>query len=366
MMTKILSNRSTLAIAFALLVLGTQRALLSSIQEKHRLSSSEHIVIHKSASFHDSKESLPFPLYIGAGQGTTGTRSVHAAVCALGIPSVHYNRVCFRGKGISTSNSTIFPSDSVERGITAHLQAIASWKRLSECVSEARSNVKICHEAMDIITNMTNQVAQVVSSGVGAVHDVPYTLMIPYLVNLSKRERGIDPILLLAERNPNEWAIRRVESHGDTPQLICNDTNGAFDLQYCMEKESNVDNLLFAYDNIKSKDEQEVYISTLAEAMDHFQTGIRQLSPDFQINMFELDSKIDVTNLAQLIWGSTRHKLSPEAVHQIHLCRENGGLEVEINTKQGIKLVSEGKRKNRYERGRFSPYARISRRRKLD
>lgn len=317
-----LPKRGLLLTAFSILAIYAQKAFLSSIREEHRLSSETTVESHKTSH---SESSSKFPLIIGAGQGTTGTRSMHSAMCSLGIPSVHYNQACFRSK--RSSNSTLF--ENLEPGIIAHYNARDSWRKLVKCVSEARTRSSVCNSTVDILTSMTHHVTQVVKSGVAAVHDVPYVLMIPYIMQVAKEERSVDPILLLTERDPQEWAKRRVEKHRTTPQLVCKDPQGAFDFDHCLKYEPSMENLLTAYTDFKGKQEQEEYVALLAEAMTHFQEDMRQLSTVFHINLFDLEQRIDETNLTQLIWDSTKRKLSSEAVEEITIRRRKGGLDKE-------------------------------------
>jgi hypothetical protein len=51
--------------------------------------------------------SLPMPLIIGAGQGTTGTHTVFCATCLMGIASVHWIRDCDFCNEKGSSNETI-------------------------------------------------------------------------------------------------------------------------------------------------------------------------------------------------------------------------------------------------------------------
>jgi hypothetical protein len=349
-----LPRSGLLLTVFSMLAIYSQKAFLSSIQAKHRLSSDDTVESHTTSH---SESSSKFPLIIGAGQGTTGTRSMHAAMCSLGIPSVHFNQACFRSK--RSSNSTLF--ENVEPGIIAHYDARASWRELTKCVSEARSRSSVCNSTIDIITTMTHHVTKVVKSGVAAVHDVPYVLMIPYIMQVAKEERGVEPILLLTERNPQEWAKRRVQKHRATAQLVCKDPKGAFDFDHCLQYEPSMENLLTAYTDFEEKKEQEEYIALLADAMTHFQEDMLQLSPAFHINLFELEPRIDKKNLTQLVWDSTKSKLSSEAVEEINIRRRKGGLEEVMVGIDGGRMQPKGPPKKPRAKTRFGPYAKVGR-----
>jgi len=320
-------KRLVVIATFAVMAVCSQMRILSTIQEKHRLSLEPTDVGQKTVN--QAKNS--FPLFIGAGQGTTGTRSIHAAMCELGIPSVHYSQVCFRGS--SSSNSTLF--ENAERGIEAHFEARDSWIKLQKCVNEARNQSQVCNGTLEIISTMRRHVTEVIKSGIGAVHDVPYVFMVPYIMKVAREERDTESVLIATERDPQEWAKRRVEKHQSTPQLVCKDPNGAFDIDYCLESGDATPDLLHAYIDCKDKGEQEEYISLLAESMTRYQEHMRQLSPEYRINLFESEQKISVTTITQSVWEGSKHKLPSHALEYITDCREMGGLRKEAKHKDG-------------------------------
>jgi hypothetical protein len=49
---------------------------------------------------------------------------------------------------------------------------------------------------------------------VGAVHDAPYTIVLPYVIESAKRHRGQAPFILLTERDPMDWTVARFDEHG--------------------------------------------------------------------------------------------------------------------------------------------------------
>lgn len=293
----------------------SQRALLASVQPMmHRLSL-------ESISTSEPPQPPQFPLIIGAGQGTTGTRSIHSIMCSLGIPSVHFSQVCLYG----SENTTTF--HNAGQGIEAHKQVMRVWTELRNCTSQARNQSSVCESRMELIATLRSHVADVVGSGVGAIHDIPYTIMVPYIIKLAKETRGTEPIILLTERDPKKWAIRRVEKHELTPQLVCDDTKRAFDLDYCLESDPDAINLFKAYPDCKSEEEREEYIKLLAMAMAQYQYGIRKLSPAYRVNMFESGEKMDTEDMTRSIWNSLRDRITLVAVNEIVSLRNKGGLE---------------------------------------
>ncbi len=336
-----------LLLGFAVVTLFSQKRFLDSFQQEHRLSSEPPRVETKRddvTNILNINQSSTFPLIIGAGQGTTGTRSIHNAVCKLGIPSMHFNQACHE----ENSSSTIFPN--VKRGVDAHLLVINAWKELRDCVGEARKQGNVCVKTEYLLTLVRKYVIEVIQSGVGAIHDTPYTMMIPYILKVARETRGTEPILLLTERNPQEWAARRVHSHGVTPQLVCNDPRSAFDIDYCLDLGLNVTQLFHIYPTSKtSRAQQEEYKSILSETMQHYQQTIRELSPVYIVNMFESQEQIEPSTFQQSIWDGCKPRLSSAAAKELSLLREQGGLVNKwiIGSKAGKPTLERKKRPRR-------------------
>jgi hypothetical protein len=58
------------------------------------------------------------------------------------------------------------------------------------------------------------------SKDVDAIHDTPYPEFADYIIHdAAERIRGAKPIVLLSERQPEEWASKRMNDHDDG--LIC-------------------------------------------------------------------------------------------------------------------------------------------------
>ena len=340
-------KRILLVVSLAAVAVLSQNRFLHSFQQEHRLSF-EPSVESKS----DDLNKLPstdrphaFPLIIGAGQGTTGTRSIQKAVCKLGIPSVHFNQACHQGIPL---NSTIFPN--TKQGVDAHIKVIETWKELRDCVHEARKQGNVCVRAQHLLTIVRKHVTEVIQSDIGAIHDTPYTMMIPYILKVARETRGSEPILILTERNPHEWAARRVQSHGDTPQLVCNDPRGAFDIDYCLDSGLNATQLFHIYPNSKNSGEQQKeYMSLLEKTMQHYQQTIRQLSPVYIVNMFESKERIEPSTFEQSIWDGSKSRWSSTALKELSLSREQGGLVNKwiLGSKTGMPTAGRKKRPRR-------------------
>ena len=97
------------------------------------------------------------------------------------------NRACFEGS-VPFNNTMIF--QHAELGVKAHVKVIETWKELRDCVGEARKQGNVCAKAEDLLTLVRKYVTEVIQSGVGAVHDTPYTMMIPYILKVARETRG--------------------------------------------------------------------------------------------------------------------------------------------------------------------------------
>ena len=250
----------------------------------------------------------PMPLYIGAGQGTTGTNSMHSALCHLGIPSVHFNQACFR-----RNNTEMNLEGSLLAGVKAHFQVKKVWRALSGCTKDSQCSFK---EGTQLAANLREHVAEVVRSGLLALHDTPYTKMLSYVLETSKNE-GRSTIILLSERDPNEWAVRRAEDHQH--DIICRNTTANFDINSCINlvdasepPPSKFGEYFFSYDSNDDVKHQEYFKECLKSGMESYQDFVRQIPPDYMINFWK--KPMDTSNLASKIWSSTAANLPPEAV----------------------------------------------------
>jgi hypothetical protein len=330
------SKRAILFSSLAALSVLSQKGFLDSFQQEHRLSSELPCVETKRddtpsvetkrddiTNILNTDQSGTFPLIIGAGQGTTGTRSIQKAVCKLGIPSVHYNSACFEGS-VPFNNTMIF--QHAELGVKAHVKVIQTWKELRDCLGKARKRGNVCAKAEDLLTLVRKYVTEVIQSGVGAVHDTPYTMMVPYVIKVARETRNSEPILPLTERNPQEWAARRVQTHELTPQLACKDPRGAFDIDYCLDSGLNASDMFHAYTDYIDSAEQDEYVSLLEKSMDIYQQSMRELKPVYMVNMFESKKPIESNMMEQSIWNVCKPRLSLEAVNELNQRQTLGGL----------------------------------------
>jgi Sulfotransferase domain len=240
-----------------------------------------------SSSTTSSSSSWQLPLYIGAGQGTTGTRTLYESMCSLGIPSVHFEQYCIRPATTTTTTTTTSTSTttttststnkqnsksessskdeatakaagattlkSLEHAVQYHQQVLVYWRLLHSCAAGYRKRDGSCSSASfdEYAAQLRYYVAKVVDSGIGSVHDVPYAHMVPFIIDLAnnnskynndsintnssvqgsggaggggeERAAGRGSIVLLTERDPDAWVASRTNHHANSADLICHD-----------------------------------------------------------------------------------------------------------------------------------------------
>jgi len=203
--------------------------------------------------------SLPLPLIIGAGQGTTGTHTAFCATCLMGIASVHFIRDCDfcnkKGGSSETTTKQAFWNDSYyyhrddDEDEDDPTRKYVFWPHSNRRVRNKHPQFKVVERLRRILkylggkkgsflpppeTNNMEEWAEQTKAlidevirwtgdetttdgftrRVDAVHDTPYTDVLPYVIESAKKHRGgLAPILLLTERNPMEWSKRRTKMH---------------------------------------------------------------------------------------------------------------------------------------------------------
>lgn len=167
----------------------------------------------------DSCERRP-PLILGLGRGTTGTRTMHSAVCRLGLPSVHFALSCL------PKNTTREES----AGYLQHRKVHHIFWKLIGCLRSTVSGT--CPEPDQWTERLMNETDKmIVATDVDAIHDTPYPFMASYLVSRAAELRGSQhSVILLTLRDPAAWAPRRTTKHAADRIPICRDVLSEFSL----------------------------------------------------------------------------------------------------------------------------------------
>ncbi|KAL7465270.1 hypothetical protein ACHAXS_005597 [Conticribra weissflogii] len=183
-------------------------------------------------SHHDDIQAPSRRLVFGGGFGTTATHAMFKATCQLKLRSVHYRKQCgFRKRERFNSTAPEIPS----AGILAHERLLRAHRALKDCVAAATANSSeegrnerenenedvVCPTVQEALDGMRHHIQNVLQNrqDIDALHDTPYPEFAEYVMEAEERIRGMRPILLLSERDPQVWAKKR--SAGHTDDLIC-------------------------------------------------------------------------------------------------------------------------------------------------
>jgi len=148
-----------------------------------------------------------------------------------------------------------------------------------------------------------------------ALHDAPYPLLMPSILKLVQKYFGnkTRPIILLSERNSNEWIVRRTKLHGRytyvcRESVVLDDNHhaissrslegGAFDILGCLDKAQQQhesqqheqqqqhqltrDDILYNLKEVQRLNQTQYVV----DSMNDYQNAIRDLAV-FNYNMFE-------------------------------------------------------------------------------
>jgi hypothetical protein len=333
----------------------------------------------------DNNDDKRMPLFIGAGQGTTGTRSMYRAFCHLGIPSVHWNSYCIenalasppgddKGGGVDGNDggkNNSSPSLLFETSLQHHYQAIQTYLQLGNCAIFHRrrrllneSHNATRREEEEILTCSDEEfehlsaqlhvhVAQVVRSGmIASLHDVPYAQMVPYILDIARQD-SLSSLLIMTERDPVAWVASRTLKHAAQTDVVCQDhgVEHAFDITYCLQKwnesrqnnktsssnrsssssNENGDlmaNLFRAYNEFpEGSAERARFLDFAAQAMTHHQEQIRSMSPiAYHVNFWTESPPVNDVTLPGQIWHNIKNFISPQAKKTFQSRHPFGGL----------------------------------------
>jgi hypothetical protein len=204
-----------------------------SLELQHRTKSYSDAIESRPSSQQDALSSCtPPPLIIGAGQGTTGTHTLHFATCSLGFLSVHWRIKCLKDSNETfhnltkyfESNNYCLPGKTQKSG--KHFLLIEKMESTLKCL-RARTRYAKTRNCEDRAFTDAAQWARTVKKEIdaltkwepatgmtiGAIHDVPYPMFLPYTIESATRNRGKSPIILISDRNPLNWTYRRNTKH---------------------------------------------------------------------------------------------------------------------------------------------------------
>jgi hypothetical protein len=162
-----------------------------------------------------------------------------------------------------------------------------------------------------------------------ALHDTPYPMLMPEILKIVQKQYGhqAKPIILLSERDPQEYIARRIQSHGSY-SWICRPQSsttiaiekmkpitlegGAFDLVGCINRAVSSsqkpvrNHHIFYTMQEASKMEQREF---LIDSFRNYQDTVKE-SAIFWYNMFNKENKTRTSELASMIGKSMAESLS--------------------------------------------------------
>jgi len=303
------------------------------------------------------KDEFFAPIIIGAGQGTTGTHLFAEVTCRLGFVSLHWAIGCVPSNVISLKYPTQQLSNSAGSDVTAHhpqnsqrtpcpvsiskfnngysilLRYHTSAMRGYSGSKRSDNNTRLFRDK--ILENLDGVITWGKKNKVAlAIHDTPYPKLMPEIIKLVQKHYGnlAKPIILLSERDPQEWAARRIKTH--VSDIICQPTRsgrnsstpiaiepmntttfegGAFDIIGCTDHAISAHEISVATDNAQSPAPQMSQIvysmkqvnqlqqrQFIVDTMDDYQNAMRGHSV-ISYNMFDKENRTSASELAALV-----------------------------------------------------------------
>jgi hypothetical protein len=288
------------------------------------------------------------PIIVAAGMGTTGTHLMFDATCAMNIASVHYRLNCHllhaenntaatTTAAIATNNTHYQKEDYYKTLLEHHRQLTRMMLTMQAMTTSPKAAAKnnnfmtplqfkqkVLHHLEEIIAWGYHHHKEDNDEGGGitlALHDAPYPLLMPSILKLVQKYFGSKarPIILLSERNPNEWIVRRTKFHGRYT-YICRESvllddddsynhhhhhaksssssrsleGGAFDIVGCIDKalqqqqheqqkqQLTRDDILYNLKEVQRLNQTQYVV----DSMNDYQNAVRDLAV-FNYNMFE-------------------------------------------------------------------------------
>ncbi|GFH57064.1 hypothetical protein CTEN210_13540 [Chaetoceros tenuissimus] len=295
----------------------------------------------------EEQDSIEFaPIIINAGQGTTGTHLFTEATCLLGYTSFHYNLGCIPSRYIipKTFNKTTPAETSIQFDekfqsdiIGQHYFLLAKLSALNKIHFTKNGKsflIRAQKELEDLIVNA--KAMNIVLS----LHDTPYPFLLPYIIKLTKKHHdGKSPLIILSERDPEEYISRRTSTNQGDSHLMCRQSlenrssfyNSSFDIIGCIERGVNNNKASSNLNDSENNDEtqrkytlserdllismtnatKEFGIDKVVESFREYQNSARKLAT-FSYKIFNRKDRTNVKDLASLMKEKFGHYYPPE------------------------------------------------------
>lgn len=304
-------------------ILTTEKRVTTEMRVHDKMG--EEYVSRQQQDGEEEQDSIEYaPIIINAGQGTTGTHLFTEATCLLGYTSLHYNLGCIPSRYIlpKTFNRTAPAGTSIEFNETLQSNIFGQHSfLLAKLNSLKRINFKSNEDGKSFLIRAQKVLEDLIINAkamniVLSLHDTPYPFLLPYIIKFTKKHHnGKSPLIILSERDPEEYISRRTSTnHGDS-HIMCRQSlgnrssyhNGSFDILGCIEravnneKSSNLNggenkDLLISMTNAA----KEFGIDRVVESYRENQDLARQLA-SFSYNIFNRKERTNATDLASLM-----------------------------------------------------------------
>jgi hypothetical protein len=269
------------------------------------------------------------PLIIGAGQGTTGTHLFVDATCAMGFVSLHYGIGCLP-KHVLNISKALKDTEAITKIPLQFLPTFQHYRELLQRHSRISSGFLRAFrdnqtDPAEFRDTILTDLEEIIVWGkrnkvVLALHDTPYPMLMPEIYKLVqkhyKRATGkkVNPIILLSERDPQEYTERRIQSHGSY-SWICRPSNnskattqkmqpttftgGAFDFTGCINSAGpnlRMSEIFFTMHEANKANQRQFLVDTFKDYQD-----IMKGAALFSYNMFNRENKTSTTELAAML-----------------------------------------------------------------
>jgi hypothetical protein len=266
-----------------------------------------------------SNEQSRSPLVFCGGFGTAATHAMFKATCQLRLRSLHYEKQCgyWKSRRWNSQDPELPPP-----GVLAHERLLRAHRALKDCVA-SQVGGSACPTVREAMDGMRRHIDLVLCNArdVDALHDTPYPEFAQYLLKAARRIQGVDPVLLLSERDPKVWAQKRVAHNDD---LVCRLQSGKYSrdssltylgeniywcLQTAIEMGLGTSSIRQVFSNVHQLDSQpETRAEMLEQGYLLYREAIRSNNILYQVDLFRRTNKTSTNLLATEINSALKNQ----------------------------------------------------------
>lgn len=162
-------------------------------------------------------------ILINIAPGTTATHLTMEACCLLGYVTAHQCMVCLGGK-----HSDIPDSRSAAVNMQFEIVKLL-WSVVNDCYFENKPG-----SVLTFLDRMKKLFIELLEMDeIVTFHDTPFPELAGFFSDVVMSTYGVPPYYILSERDPHQWAGRRLLSH---PGILCRENYDHLDAGGCIEK----------------------------------------------------------------------------------------------------------------------------------